>query len=45
MCYADQDLAGLAKLKAYFDKRAPAHPGDKLNLMMDGYGAKECHAR
>jgi hypothetical protein len=44
MCYRDHDVAGLAKLKAYFDKRAPSHPGDRLNVMMDSYGPKVCGA-
>jgi hypothetical protein len=42
LCYREHDLAGLAKLRAYFEKRAPSHPGDPLNAMMDHYGPKEC---
>jgi hypothetical protein len=40
MCYQDHDLADLAKLKAYFDRRAPSHPGDRLNTLMSDYATR-----
>ena len=45
LCYRDHDLAGLARLRAYFAKRAPSHPGDPLNALMDHYTPKECRGR
>jgi hypothetical protein len=35
----------LAKLRTYFERRAPAHPGDRLNMIMDSYTPKTCRAR
>jgi hypothetical protein len=45
LCYRDHDMMGLAKLRAYFAKRAPAHPGDPLNTLMDHYTTKDCRGR
>jgi len=44
LCWDDFDAGAWARLRAYFDKRAPSHPGDPTNRITDlgPYAPKRC---